>query len=106
WLDTVSSYPLDDTNLADVRDVDHWIERLFEAGHPVSCSSGTTGKSAMLIASMEDLDFTSWDSVVACSWGTGVPPAKDRHVFSMAPVAAVPRNLAIMDRLQEAYGKP
>jgi hypothetical protein len=44
--------------------------------------------------------------VVACAWGTGVAPAKDRYVFSMAPVAAVPRNMAIMDRLQEAYGRP
>jgi hypothetical protein len=105
WLGTVSSYPVDDTKLDGIRDVDEWIERLELAGHPVSCSSGTTGKSAMLIASDADLEWTAWDSVVACAWGTGIKPAQDRHVFSMAPVAAVPRNLRIMEKLQEAFGK-
>jgi hypothetical protein len=106
WLGTVSAYPLDNTDLAGIADVDEWVERLEAAGHPVSCSSGTTGKSAMLIASDADLGFTSWDSVVACAWGTGIKPEQDRHVFSMAPVAAVPRNLRIMDGLQQAFGKP
>jgi hypothetical protein len=105
-LRTVSTYPLDDTDLTDIRDVDHWIERLEEAGHPVSCSSGTTGKSAMLVASRDDLVFTAQDSVDACAWGTGVPPEQDRHVFSLAPVATVPRNIAIMERLKEAFGRP
>jgi len=106
WLGTVSAYPLDDTDLEGIADVDEWIARLEAAGHCVSCSSGTTGKSAMLIASREDLEWTAWDSVVACAWGTGIKPEQDRHVFSMAPVAAVPRNLAIMDKLHEAFGKP
>jgi hypothetical protein len=106
WLGTVSALSLADTDLAGIADVDEWIERLDAAGHPVSCSSGTTGKSAMLIASEADLAFTARDSVVGCSWGTGIAPAKDRHVFSMAPVAAVPRNHAIMAELQSAYAKP
>jgi hypothetical protein len=106
WLGTVSPYPTDDTNLEGITDVDHWIERLDEAGHPVSCSSGTTGKAAMLIASDADMAWVAEDSVKACAWGTGIQPAQDRHVFSMAPIAKVPRNWAIMDKLQEAFGKP
>jgi hypothetical protein len=106
WLETVSTYPLRDVELEGTGDVDDWVARLDAAGHPVSCSSGTTGKSAMLIASEADIEWTAQDSVVACAWGTGIEPAQDRHVFSMAPVAAVPRNLGIMDKLQEAYGKP
>jgi len=106
WLGTVSALPLDDTDLSGIRDVDDWIARLDAAGHPVSCSSGTTGKSAMLIASVDDLAFTALDSVNGCAWATGIAPAKDRHVFSIAPVAAVPRNLAIMAKLQDAYARP
>jgi hypothetical protein len=60
----------------------------------------------MLIASDADLAFTAWDSVVGCAWGTGLRPMQDRRVFSLAPVAAVPRNLRIMAKLQEAYGQP
>jgi len=106
WLSTVSTYPTDDTDLDGIGDVDEWIERLEQAGHYVSCSSGTTGKSAMLIASRQDIDWAAQDSVTACAWGTGIAPAQDRHVFSMAPIAKVPRNWAIMDKLQDAYGKP
>ena len=106
WLGTVSTYPLGDVELDGIEGVDEWVERLDAAGHPVSCSSGTTGKSAMLIASRADMDWSADNSVVACAWGTGIAPAQDRHVFSLAPIAKVPRNWAIMDRLQEAYGKP
>jgi len=106
WLGTVSAYPTDNTDLVGITDVDDWIARLENAGHFVSCSSGTTGKSAMLIASDEDLDFTAADSVTACAWGTGIAPARDRHVLSLAPVAAVPRNKRIMEKLAEAYGRP
>ena len=34
------------------------VEACARAGLFVSCSSGTTGKSAMLVASQKDLDFT------------------------------------------------
>lgn len=106
WLGTVSAYPTDNTDLDGVGDVDDWITRLEQAGHFVSCSSGTTGKSAMLIASDEDLEWTAEDSVIACAWGTGIAPAQDRHVLSLAPVAAVPRNRRIMEKLAEAFGRP
>jgi hypothetical protein len=106
WLGTVSTYPVDDTDLNGIKDVDDWIGRLEQAGHYVSCSSGTTGKSAMLIASKADMEWTGDDSVAACAWGTGAAPANDRYVFSMAPVAAVPRNHVIMDSLQRAFGRP
>jgi hypothetical protein len=43
WLSTVSAYPLDNVELAGVNDVDAWIAALGQAGHFVSCTSGTTG---------------------------------------------------------------
>lgn len=106
WLGTVSAYPTDAVDLDGITDVDQWIRRLEEAGLFVSCSSGTTGKSAMLVASQKDMVWTAQDSVVACSWGTGIRPAQDRQVFSMAPIAAVPRNHAIMAGLHRAFGAP
>lgn len=106
WLGTVSTYPLDDVELDSVANVDEWIAGLDAAGHPVSCSSGTTGKSAMLIASEADLDWVSDDAVRACAWALGVEPARDRHVFNLSPIAAVPRNIALLERLHEEFGKP
>jgi hypothetical protein len=94
WLDTVSTHriPVDKVSIAD--DVDDWIEKLAENGFFVSCSSGTTGKSAMLVASQEDMDWCKREAVAAYTWGSGVKPAQDRRIFGMAPVAHVPRNLA------------
>ena len=67
WLGTVSAYPTDNVDLSEVKEIDDWVAACEKAGHFVSCSSGTTGKSAMLVASQQDLDFASEDGV-----GTGL----------------------------------
>lgn len=106
WLGSVATYPLDNVDLDGIDGIDEWIGRLEKAGHFVSCSSGTTGKSAMLIASQADMDWTKEEAIRAYSWGSGVEPAQDRVIFGLAPVAAVPRNLAIRDAMQEAFSIP
>lgn len=106
WLETVSTHRIEGVSTADVRDIDDWIARLEGAGHFVSCSSGTTGKSAMLNASAADMAWSRRDAVAAFAWGSGVEPRGDRRMFGLAPVASVPRNLAIRAALAEAYGDP
>jgi hypothetical protein len=106
WLGTVSSWPISPIETADVVDIDDWIARLEAKGHYLSCSSGTTGKSAMLIASKADMDWSKRENVAAFSWGSGVAPAQDRRIFGLAPVAAVPRNMVIRDALYEAFSLP
>ena len=106
WLGTVSSWPITPIETADIADIDDWIARLEAKGHYLSCSSGTTGKSAMLIASKADMDWSRRENVAAFSWGSGVAPAQDRRIFGLAPVAAVPRNMAIRDALYEAFSLP
>jgi len=82
WLDTIATYRVPPQDRTRIRDVDDWIAKLQQSGHYVSCSSGTTGKSAMLVASK------------ANAWGSGVKLARDRRMFGLAPVATVPRNEA------------
>jgi hypothetical protein len=106
WLESVSSHPVAGVDISHVRDIDDWIDRLRAAGHFVSCSSGTTGKSAMLNASLADMEWSRGDSVGSFSWGSGVAPVQDRKIFGLAPVASVPRNLVIRDALVKAYGLP
>ena len=106
WLGTVCAYPTDKVDLDGIEGIDMWVDRLLEAGLWVSCSSGTTGKSAMLVSSKFDVDWHCQDGVSGCAWGSGVAPARDRLVFGIAPVADMPRNLAIRGALKEAYGIP
>lgn len=106
WLGTVSTHPLNNVDLEGITGIDDWIKRLADAGHYVSCSSGTTGKAAMLCASQADLDWAPADNIPACTWATGLPPEHDRHFFSLAPVADAARNNLIRRKVGEAYGVP
>jgi hypothetical protein len=106
WLDTVSTHRVPVAKVSDVAEVDDWIEKLSANGFFVSCSSGTTGKSAMLVASQKDMDWCRKEAVVAYSWGSGVKPAQDRRIFGMAPIAHVPRNIATGEAYTAALQDP
>lgn len=92
WLDTVSTYRVPALDVSRIGDMDDWIGKLEEGGHFVSCSSGTTGKSAMLVASRRDMEWCQKEAVAAYCWGSGVAAARDRRMFGMAAVAQVARN--------------
>ena len=106
WLGTVSPYPISPIEISDVTGIDDWVERLQAKGHYVSCSSGTTGKSAMLVASDRDMDWSRSDTVNVFSWGSGVLPTRDRRMMGLAPTAAVPKNQVIGEAQQAAFGDP
>jgi hypothetical protein len=106
WLDTVSTHRVPVDKVSDAGEVDDWIEKLADNGFFVSCSSGTTGKSAMLVASQQDMDWCKTEAVAAYSWGSGVKPAQDRRIFGMAAIAHVARNLATGDAYTAAMQDP
>ena len=106
WLGTVSPHPIEGVDLDGIAGIDEWIERLAAKGYYISCSSGTTGKSAMLIASDADMDWSKLDTVGVFSWGSGVPAAQDRLLVGCAPVATVPKNQAISQAQADAFGNP
>lgn len=105
WLGTVSAHSMADVDLDGVTDVDSWVSRLADAGHYVSCSSGTTGKSAMLVASRQDAQWSAADAVASVAWASGFRPANEWRVFGLSPVADVPHNHAILNGLTAAYGR-
>ena len=55
WLDSTSAASIE-VEMSGVSDVDGWIERLGAAGHFITSSSGTTGKSSFLHKTQIDLD--------------------------------------------------
>lgn len=92
WLGTVSANPTGNVDLAGVEDMDGWSEACEKAGHYVSCSSGTTGKPAILPATKADLDFASRENVEAVQWGSGVRAGDKRTVAGFGATAQSPRN--------------
>jgi hypothetical protein len=107
WLGTVSAHPVDAVDLAGVEDIDAWVEACGKAGLFVSCSSGTTGKSAMLVASQADLDFAGRDGVEAVQWGSDIRVGDMRTSAGAAgAVAYTPRNAAMGMALMGAFVDP
>lgn len=107
WLGTVSAYPTGNIDLSDVQDIDDWVAACGRAGHFVSCSSGTTGKSAMLVASQADLDFASRDGVAAVEWGSDIRTGDMRTPAGAAgAVAYTPRNAAMGMAMMGAFVDP
>jgi hypothetical protein len=106
WLGTISPYPIAPIETSDIVDLDDWLARLEAKGNYVSCSSGTTGKSAMLIAAERDLDWSRTDTVGVFSWGSGVEPAQDRRMFGVGATVESPKNSTIRDAQAAAFGDP
>jgi hypothetical protein len=93
WLDTVSTHRVKPMDTGDVRNLDDWLQRLEAHGHFVSCSSGTTGKCAMMNATQADLNFSGHGLLQGIIWA-GLAPNRDRLIVSLGQVASTPRNRA------------
>ena len=107
WLGTVSTYPTDNVDLSGVEEIDDWVEACAKAGHIVSCSSGTTGKSAMLVSTQGDIDFASQNGVSAVQWGSDLRAGDKRTPAGAAgAVAYTRRNAAMGKALMDAFTDP
>ncbi len=107
WLGTVTPYSTDNVDLSGVEEIDQWVEACGKAGHFVSCSSGTTGKSAMLVATRADLDFCGGDGVNAVEWGSDIRRGDMRTSAGAAgAVAYTPRNVASGGAMMAAFVDP
>lgn len=107
WLGTVTSYPTDNIDLSGVEDIDGWVAACENAGHLVSCSSGTTGKSAMLVSSRADIEFSCRDSICAVEWGSLLRRGDGRTpAGAKGAVAYTPRNAAMGLALMQAFTDP
>lgn len=103
WLGTVSAYPTDNVDLEGIEDVDGWVAACEAAGHFVSCTSGTTGKPAMLPATKADLDFAGREGVEAVQWGSDIRVGDLRTVAGFGATAQSPRNSATGMALMNAF---
>src|SRR3546814_20689007 len=70
WLRTLCTYPTDDIDVTDVRNVDDWLDRAHDAGHYLFASSGTSGKSSFLDQSMKDREYAVPDCLAAFDLAT------------------------------------
>jgi hypothetical protein len=105
WLDSLSTYRVAGVDLSGVADVDDWIERLEEAGHLVSSSSGTSGKGSFLNKTIRDRR-ASLDDLIRCLTDVGLAPEPRWHVVPVGPETGVSHHTAVRDMINTAYGRP
>jgi len=103
WLGTVSPQDTGNVDLTGVTDIDGWIAACEAGGHYVSCSSGTTGKPAMMPSTKGDLDFTGRDGVEAVQWGSDIRAGDMRTMISYGGAAQTARNAASGGGLMLAF---
>jgi hypothetical protein len=103
WLATVSTRPVDGLDTAGVTTLDDWIKRLETVGHYLSCSSGTTGKPAMLSCTEADIALSAKTNIEALLWATGLQRGEDRKFLGLGPQFAAPREDAIRQAMVEAF---
>ncbi len=106
WLDTVSTNRVEPMDTDGITDLDDWLQRLEGQGHFVNCSSGTSGKCAMMNATAADLHIAGYTMLRGHAWATGIVPQRDRRALMLAPVATTPRNMATQKLMVEGFNAP
>ena len=81
WLDSTSAQRIE-VDVTGVTGVDDWMERLAAAGHFITSSSGTTGKSSFLHKSQVDLD-SSTNGMLSMLRDAGVAADNGWHMISL-----------------------
>jgi hypothetical protein len=105
WLDTVSTNRVKPIDTSAVKNLDDWLNLLAEHDHYVSCSSGTTGKCAMMNATKVDLEFCGSALLQQIIW-SGLNPRQDRMLINCGQVASTPRNTATGGPMYAALADP
>jgi hypothetical protein len=106
WLDTVSAFPTQGIDLEGVTDLDAWVDRLESVGHYVTCSSGTTGKPAILTCSAEDLEISGRTMVQQMAWALKITPKGDYRIIGLGGASKAARTQAITKAILNAFSTP
>lgn len=99
WLGAVATRPVEGVSFDGVETLDGWIKQMESVGHYLSCSSGTTGKPAIMSGTEGDIDFSARANAEGIVWALGLKPDSGRKFFGIGPQFAAPREGAIRDAM-------
>lgn len=103
WVGTVSTCDPTGVDVDGIAGLDEFVSRMESVGCYLTCSSGTTGKPAMIACSESDLDVASRANVTGLTWATGIPADGRRKLFGLGPRTKVERNERTRLALVEAF---
>lgn len=105
WLQTLSVSDVSNVNIEGVENVDDWLDRLWQAGHCVLATSGSSGKCSFLNHTQGDKALkqrhfkyhTAWPYLVA---------EPTRPVFFLGPIKGYNSAIEAGQILHANWGKP
>lgn len=105
WLGTLSVADVSKVDVSGVTDVDDWLDRLWDAGHAVIATSGSSGKCSFLNHTMEDRANKTAHMRHTVGWPY-VKARERRPFFWLGPLKG--RNSAIESAISNAenWGRP
>jgi hypothetical protein len=105
WMQTLAVSDLSNVDLANVKDVDDFVERLWAAGHAVLTTSGSSGKISFLVHTMQDRALKTRHIKHTQAWPF-TKPSKQRAIFWFGPMRG--RNSAVELAIsnEENWGRP
>jgi hypothetical protein len=106
WYATLSVEPVDRVDLSGVVDADGWAMALWEAGHRVTASSGTSGKSSFLPGTMGDRALGARILRRNAFWPDQPPPENSFLWFQLTPRSGPYRIVDSLNALAELMAIP
>lgn len=105
WLQTLSAKDVSSVDVEGVKNVDDFIERLWQAGHAVLATSGSSGKVSFLNHAMQDRARKTLHLKHTMGWPF-TKASNDRPVFWFGPMKG--RNSAVEMGIsnEENWGSP
>ena len=105
WLNTLSVADVTKVDVAGVKDVDDWIARLWDAGHMVLATSGSSGKCSFLNHTRADSALKKRHFRHSVGWPF-VRANADRTVFWLGPIKGPNSAVEAANFNAENFGRP
>jgi len=105
WLNTLSVADVTGVDVAGVKDVDDWIARLWDAGHMVLATSGSSGKCSFLNHTRGDSSMKKRHFRHSVGWPF-VKANADRTVFWLGPIKGPNSACEAATFNAENFGRP
>ena len=105
WLNSLSVADTTDVDITGVGDVDQWIDRLWQAGHRVLATSGSSGKCSFLNQTNGDFAMKTRHFRYTVGW-PHVRASRDRPVFWLGPLQGPNSAIEAAQISAENWGRP